>query len=189
MALHASSQGAQRLRRLLDIERTLANQAPDWDTLVRRCRAWRVAFPVGVLLNASKETLGAEVPDEVVQELAGRPLERLLAHQLTGWAPSGRLPGGRSVKTGLSRSLRDSLFATSVQFGSESWRVLGSVVKTKPVVKTEPTKGPMRATAVTQATCPATSASWRWSTPSDRFGHLSNREYRRLRLRHDDRAE
>ena len=142
IALHASSQGAHRLRRLLDIERTLANQAPDWDALVRRCRAWRVALPVGVLLNASKETLGAEVPDEVVQELAGRPLERLLAHQLTGWAPSGRLPGGRSVKTGLSRSLRDSLFATSVQFGSESWRVLGSVVKTKPMVKTEPTKGP-----------------------------------------------
>ena len=62
IALHASFQGAHRLRRLLDIERTLANHAPDWDVLVRRCRAWRVDLPVGVMLNTARETLGAVVP-------------------------------------------------------------------------------------------------------------------------------
>ncbi len=176
VALHASSQGAQRLRRLLDIERTLANQATDWDTLVRRCRAWRVAFPVGVLLNASREMLGADVPGEVVKELAGRPLERLVAHQLATWVPLGPLPGGRSVKTGLSRSLRDGLLATSVQFAAENWQALGSVWKTKPT----------RAPAPGDRGHPDGSAGYErfieMANAADRYGHLSYRDYRRLSL-------
>lgn len=131
IALHASSQGAQRLRRLVDIERTLANQPPDWDVFVQRCRAWRVALPVGAMLNAARHTLGAAVPEEVLSSLARGKLERLLMHELNGWLPAGRLPGGRSVKTGLSRSLRDNLFATSVEFASESWRALGALARGK----------------------------------------------------------
>jgi hypothetical protein len=132
VALHASSQGAQRLRRLVDIQQTLIYQAPDWDVLVRRCRAWRVALPVGAMLNAARHTLGAAVPEEVVKDLAGGKLERLVVRQVRGWVPSGRLPGGRSVRTGLSRSLRDGLLATSVQLTSESWRAVGALVRPKP---------------------------------------------------------
>jgi hypothetical protein len=129
IALHASSQGAQRLRRLLDIERTLANQAPDWDVFVRRCKNWRVALPVGAMLNSARHTLGAAVPEEVVKDLAGGPLERFVMRQLSGWQPSGRLPGGRSVRTGLSRSLRDTMSATAVEFATESWRTLRTLVR------------------------------------------------------------
>ena len=128
VALHASFQGAQRLRRLLDIERTIANQPPDWDALVTRCLNWRVAFPVGVLLESARQTLGAAVPDDVVRQLARGPVERLVARQLSGWLPSGRMPGGRSVKTGLSRSLRDSPSATAAQFADEARRAAGALV-------------------------------------------------------------
>lgn len=120
VALHASSQGFQRLRRLLDIDRTLANEPPDWDALVQRCRAWRVALPVGAMLNAAGRTLGTPVPKEVVRDLAGGKPELLVMRQLSGWVPSGLLPGRRSVRTGLSRSLRDTLFATSVDFVGEA---------------------------------------------------------------------
>ena len=141
IALHASSQGTQRLRRLLDIKQTLTNQAPDWDVLVRRCRAWRVALPVGAMLSAARKTLGAAVPEEVVKELAGGKLERLMVHEVSSWVPSGRLPGGRSVRTGLSRSLRDSLLATSVQFASESWRAVGDFVKPTATLNGDRPKG------------------------------------------------
>jgi hypothetical protein len=133
LALHASFQGAQRLRRLLDIERTLTNQAPDWTLFVERCRASKVGLPVGVLLNCARETLGAAVPVEVVRELTGKHLGRLIVTHLSGWVPSGRLPGGRSLRTGLSRSLRDSLLTTSVQFASEMWAELGALVGTSSV--------------------------------------------------------
>ncbi len=122
MALHASSQGFQRLRRLLDIDRTLANQPPDWEALVRRCPAWRVALPVGAMLNAASRTLGTPVPEAVVRDLAGGKPELLVMRQLSGWVPSGRLPGRRSVRTGLSRSLRDTLFATCLEFVNEGRR-------------------------------------------------------------------
>ena len=47
LALHASFGAAQQLRRLLDIECSVAN----WAVLVQRCRAWRVGLPVTVMLN------------------------------------------------------------------------------------------------------------------------------------------
>ncbi len=133
VALHASFQGAQRLRRLLDIERTITNQAPDWTLFVERCRASKVGLPVGVLLNCARETLGAAVPLEVVRELTGKHLGPLVVSHLSGWVPTGHLPGGRSFRTGLSRSLRDSLLTTSVQFASEMWAEFGALAGTRSV--------------------------------------------------------
>jgi hypothetical protein len=132
VALHASFAGAQRLHRLVDIERTLANQPPDWDDLVRRCRAWHAALPVSAMLNSARETLGAAVPDDVISELAGGPFGRLLTRQLSRWIPFGHLPGGRSVKTGLSRSLRDNPRATTAAFASETWRTVGELLRPPP---------------------------------------------------------
>jgi Uncharacterised nucleotidyltransferase/Polysaccharide biosynthesis protein len=120
LALHASFGAVQQLRRLLDIERTIANGAPDWGVLVQRCRAWRVGLPVSVMLNRARRTLGAAVPEEVVQALAGGRSNRLVVRHLSEWAPAGRLPGGRSMKNGLTRSLRDGLLATTGQFVGET---------------------------------------------------------------------
>jgi hypothetical protein len=131
VALHASFAGAQRLRRLLDIERTLTNQRPDWDLFVRRCREWRVGLPVCAMLNCAREVLGAAVPQEVLAELAHRPLERLLVRELGVWLPHGRLPGGRSVRIGLSRSLRDSSRATAGAFAGEIAQALADIMLPK----------------------------------------------------------
>ncbi|MGD0247325.1 MAG: nucleotidyltransferase family protein [Streptosporangiaceae bacterium] len=118
LALHASFGAVQQLRRLLDIERTIASRAPDWDGLVRRCQAWRVGLPVSVTLSRARRTLGAAVPAEVVEELAGGRPNRLMVRQLSAWVPAGRMPGGRSVRNGLTRSLRDGLLATTREFAA-----------------------------------------------------------------------
>jgi hypothetical protein len=121
LALHASFGAVQQLRRLLDIERTVANWPPDWDVLVQRCRAWRVGLPVSVMLNRARQALGADVPEGVVEELAGSRSNRLAVQQLSGWSPAGHLPAGRSIKNGLTRSLRDSLPATASEFAGQTW--------------------------------------------------------------------
>jgi hypothetical protein len=124
VALHASISGTQWLRRLLDIERTLANQPPDWDALVERCRSWRVGLPVSVALNRARETIGANVPDDVIAQLAGGNLQLFVVRHLSSWRPAGRLPVGGSVKNGVARSLRDNLVATTAQFAHETWDIV-----------------------------------------------------------------
>jgi hypothetical protein len=129
VALHASFGAVQQLRRLLDIQRTIANWAPDWEVLVQRCRAWRVGLPVSVMLNRARQTLGAAVPEEVVAELAGSRPNRLMVRQLSGWVPSGRMPGGRSVKNGLTRSLRDDLPGTARGFVGETRQAVAQLLR------------------------------------------------------------
>jgi hypothetical protein len=124
VALHASFGAAQQLRRLLDIERTIASRPPDWEVLIRRCRSWRVGLPVSVMLNRARKTLGAVVPEEVVDELAGGRPNRLMVRQLSEWVPAGHMPGGRSVRNGLTRSLRDGLVATITEFAAETGQAI-----------------------------------------------------------------
>ena len=138
LALHASFGAVQQLRRLLDIERTVANWAPDWDVLVRRCRAWRVGLPVSVMLNRARHTLGAAVPAAVVEELAGGRPNRLVVRQLGAWDPCGRLPGGRSVKNGLTRSLRDGLLATAGEFAGQTGQAIGQLLHPRATGPDEP---------------------------------------------------
>jgi len=177
VALHASFAAVEQLRRLLDIERTLANQAPDWEVLVQRCRAWRVGLPVSVMLNRARQNLGASVPDDVVRELAGGRLERLVVRQLGGWVPSGHIPGGRSVKNGLTRSLRDGLPATATSFAAETWETLGKLLHPEPLERSD-TRHPLH-----DAGGPAGFERYVEMVEStDRYGHLRRRELRRLAL-------
>lgn len=129
LALHASFGADQQLRRLLDIERTVANWAPDWEVLTERCRAWRVGLPVSVMLNRARQTLGAAVPAKVIAELAGGRSHRLVVRQLRYWAPAGHIPGGRSVKNGLTRSLRDGLAATAGEFASQTRQAIAQLLR------------------------------------------------------------
>jgi len=162
LALHASFGADQQLRRLLDIERTVANWAPDWDVLVRRCRAWRVGLPVSVMLNRARQTLGAAVPEKVVEELAGGRPNRLVVRQLSGWAPAGRLPGGRSVKNGLTRSLRDGLLATAGEFAGQSRRAVAELLPRRATGSGEPGDG----------VCADFESYLEMVERADRYGHL-----------------
>ena len=138
LALHASFGAVQQLRRLLDIERTVANWPPDWEVVVQRCRAWRVGLPVSVMLNRARLTLGAAVPEEVVAELAGGRSNRLVVRHLGEWAPAGSMPGGRSVKNGLTRSLRDGLLATAGEFAGQSGRAIAQLLRPRATGSGEP---------------------------------------------------
>jgi hypothetical protein len=129
LALHASFGAVQQLRRLLDIERTIASRPPDWEALVQRCRAWRVGLPVSVMLSRTRQTLGAAVPEEVVADLAGGRSNRLVVRRLSEWTPAGRMPGERSVKNGLTRSLRDGLPATAGEFAGQTRQAVAQLFR------------------------------------------------------------
>ena len=58
-------------------------------------------------------------------EHAGGNLNRLLVHQLSEWVPYS---GERSVRNGLTRSLRDNLVATSGQFVGEAWQAIAQLL-------------------------------------------------------------
>jgi hypothetical protein len=79
---------------------------------------------VSVALNRARETIGANVPDDVVAQLAGGNLHLFVVRQLGAWLPTGRLPGGGSVKNGVARSVRDNLLATTAQFAHETREIV-----------------------------------------------------------------
>ena len=166
LALHASFGAAQQLRRLLDIERTVASRPPDWEELVRRGRAWRVGLPVSVMLNRARRILGAAVPAEVVEELAGGRPNRLLVRQLSAWTPVGHLPAGRSVRNGLTRSLRDDLLATAGEFVGQSRQAIAQMLRPRVA-----RPGPGGRSGVP----PGLESYLELVEQADRYGHLARR--------------
>ena len=147
VALHANASGSHRLRCLLDVQRTAANQPPHWDDLVGRCRAWRVALPVAAALERAKGVLGAQVPDDVTSRLLTGVPQRAVVSFLASWAPGGYLPAGRSFKNGLTRMLRDDLGGTAVAFVEEAVKTLGDVAFRRPSATSQLLAGGIPATA------------------------------------------
>jgi hypothetical protein len=177
VVLHAALSGAHRLHWLVDIERTLSVAPPDWDLFVRRCHDWGVGLPVGVALERARRTLAASVPVGVVDRLAGGWANRALVSQLSTWVPGGRLLGGRSVRAALTRSLRDNLPATAMEFAGELREALGKVIAPEFVSRNDPRRlvndvgGEQWFERYTELACRA-----------DRYGHVSKRDIRDLRL-------
>ncbi len=124
VTLHAALAGGHQLGWLVDIERSVANFGPDWETLVLRCHAWHVELPVASLLNRAREVLDAPVPLDVIRELSGGRAGRLLVHSLRKWTPSGSLPGGGSVGRAVTRSLRDGYPATAAELARSTYEML-----------------------------------------------------------------
>ncbi len=177
IALHAALSGAHRLRWLLDVQRTLLSCPPDWDEFSRRCRYWGVGLPVGATLARAKATLGAPVPDGVVDELAGGRVNRELVRRLSHWVPHGHLPGGRLFSAALTRSLRDSWLATGVELSSELRQALTKLLAPRFVGPNDPrrlvddvggTQGFERYVAL--------------ACRADRYGRLAKRDMRHARM-------
>ena len=124
VALHAALAGGHQLGWLVDVERSVSNLHPDWDTLVRRSHAWRTDLPVAAALNRAREVLGAPVPTEVIAELSGGRAGRMLVHSLRKWRSSGSLPGGGSIDRALTRSLRDGYPATAAEVTRSAYEML-----------------------------------------------------------------
>lgn len=113
-ALHAAHSGGHRLVWMADISRTLVNEAPDWDALIERSRRWCAGLPVATMLARTEATLGPSLPPGLLGILAGDRGRRSMVRWLTAWQPAGRLPGGGSIRNGLTRSLTGTLGATAL---------------------------------------------------------------------------
>jgi hypothetical protein len=112
-ALHAANSGGHRLIWLADLSQVMKSDPPDWDEVLRRCNRWKVELPVAVMLARVEATLGCPAPAGVVESLAGGRMRQVLTDWLAVWEPGGRLPGGGSVRHGVTESLSGSLSATT----------------------------------------------------------------------------
>ena len=177
VALHASFSGAHELRWLLDVERTLANQPPDWGAFVARCHAWRVGLPVCVALSRAQRTVGAQVPEGLLQELAGGLVRRLAVRPLEVWVPSGHLAEGRSLRNGVTRSFRDGLAATVADFAGESLHTLNDLCRHRTTRPDGPGNLSFDSGGLT-----GLERYLELVGLADRYGHLSKRKIRGLAL-------
>lgn len=132
LGFHAARSGGHRLIWLKDIERSLAVDRPDLDELVRRCRSYRCAAPVGLMMERARVVLGAEVPREIVQAMVPEVLLRAdrAVDRLWPWI---RLHEGDTVARWLSRSARESVPVTLGAIPARAWRTAGRRLRPPPV--------------------------------------------------------
>jgi hypothetical protein len=137
LCLHGSLSGGHQLVWLKDLAMVVDGQAVDWDLLVLRARRWRAGLVAAMQLDRARAVLGAGVPDQVVESLAGgapwwrwwRRSERRLGYRRWGGydhtgrtfvaATSGTTPAGLVQ---LARSVRDDVVAPAV---AERWPSAG----------------------------------------------------------------
>jgi Uncharacterised nucleotidyltransferase len=175
VALYATYTPSQRLKALLDIERTAANYPPDWDALVERSNRWKINLPLSASMNCAVNTLGAAVPSQLITTLTDNPLENLVLRILDTWTPTGRLPGKRSLKVGLSRSLRSNVAETGADFLSKSAQVLADLAHTR-ILNT----GALIASHDEPSEVYNFETYNRVINGTDRYGHIGAHEIRRL---------
>ena len=70
LAAHAGLGGGYRLVWFKDLEQVVANDPPDWDEVVRRCRRSGLSLLVATMLARARTVLGAAVPADVPPALA-----------------------------------------------------------------------------------------------------------------------
>lgn len=108
-ALHAALSGGEQLLWLKDLERLVAAREFTWGEVVARAHAWHAGLPLGVLLDKARALVCADVPPEVIRELAPTRIWRGLARTARLLAPPARRVGGRSVDRLVTRATRHDL--------------------------------------------------------------------------------
>jgi hypothetical protein len=112
LARHGCKQGGYRLIWLKDLERSIANDSPDWDLVVRRSTEWGVNLFVGAMLLRSRRVVQAAVPDEVVRALLPSSVWRGTLATLDRLFPVERSSGFGSPATLVVRSTRPDVRST-----------------------------------------------------------------------------
>ena len=133
LCLHGSLSGGHQLVWLKDLAMVVDGQAVDWDLLVGRARRWQAGLVAAMQLDRARAVLGACVPDQVVESLAGggpwwrwwRRSERRLGYRRWGgYDHTGRTfvaATSGTTRAGLvqlARSVRDDVVAPAV---AERW--------------------------------------------------------------------
>jgi Uncharacterised nucleotidyltransferase len=109
LAVHAALSGGAKLAWLKDIDRAAADPDLDWDELVRRARTWRVGEVAAVSLRRSAQLLGAPVPAEVTDQLAGSRVWQGIVRGSERLSPAGRPPNKPSLSRSVTRATRGGL--------------------------------------------------------------------------------
>jgi hypothetical protein len=113
VALHAALSGGDRLIWLKDIERALVVEQPPWDDVIERARAWKAGRSVAITLDRARRSLGAPVPEEVLDALFASRLWRRLSDRIDRRSPTERSVGRESTAVFWAQLTRDSGSATA----------------------------------------------------------------------------
>ena len=113
VALHAALSGGDRLIWLKDIERALVVDEPSWDDVIERAKAWKAGRSVAITLSRARRSLGAPVPEGVLDALFASRLWRGLSDRIDHRSPTERSVGRESTAVFWAQLTRDSGPATA----------------------------------------------------------------------------
>lgn len=112
LCTHAALSGGSRLIWLKDIEQTLKNDPADWDMYIYRAKKTRQGLPVAVMLQRTRTTLNAQVPQQLLNSLAPPLGWRTVSHAIDVLRPPERSRFGSLTGDLLIRSTRDTSVAS-----------------------------------------------------------------------------
>lgn len=127
VALHAALSGGDRLIWLKDIERVLLVDEPPWDGVIERAKAWKAGRSVAIALARSRRSLGAPVPEEVLDALFVSRAWRRVSDVIDRRFPTEASVGRESPAVLWAQLTRDTGSATARAFASRASRRLRSM--------------------------------------------------------------
>lgn len=136
LAFHAARSDGHRLLWLKDVERAVAVDEPDLDELVRRCRMYRCAPSVGLILGRARAVLDAEIPDEIIDATTPRVL-RAVERVAAALVHPVQLHERDTVTRWLTRSVRSSVATSLTAVPARGTRWLMRHVHPSPVNETD----------------------------------------------------
>jgi hypothetical protein len=107
VALHAALSGATRLVWLVDLDRVVRRDEPDWDEVLREAASAAMAAQVGVVLARARRIVGAPVPNEVLRRLVPTGW-RAVVTAGDRWTPVGTARTDASAARLLARATRET---------------------------------------------------------------------------------
>lgn len=124
LVTHSCMSGGDRLLWTKDIELACAVPDLDWEVFVQRAGEWRIGLVAAVQLDRAQRTLGADVPHEVIAELAGRHAWLALSRLSHRVHPTERSRGGRSLDRAILRATGSTSVASFGHLVAKSARSL-----------------------------------------------------------------
>jgi hypothetical protein len=136
LAFHAARSDGHRLVWLKDAERSIVVEDPDVDELVRRCRQYHCAPPVGLILGRSQRLLGAPIPDEVVAALTP-PALRIADRTVAKLTHPVQLHDRPTLTRWFTRSVRSSVLTSLSDAPTRAARSLRRRLAPQPINETD----------------------------------------------------
>lgn len=132
LAMHAGLAGGYRLVWFKDLEQSILNDRPDWDEVIRRCRAWRVSLLVATMLARCERVLAPGIPPEAIDALAPKSGWRTALAIADRFSPPQSSYGRQLTARTLVAATRASTPTSLVELGRSAWIDLLKPVLTNP---------------------------------------------------------